>query len=91
MSFEWDIRKADANFKKHGVTFSESLSVFEDDRAVTITDNESNPMEQRFVSIGAGAKGRVLVVVYCFRGEIIRIISVRPAQTAERSAYGETR
>jgi uncharacterized protein len=91
MSFEWDLRKAEGNFKKHGVRFAESLPIFEDDHALTVTDNESDPEEQRFVSIGMGAKGRVLVVVYSYRGKRIRIISARPADTHERSQYEESR
>ena len=43
MHFEWDASKADANFKKHGVRFTESFDVFEDDYAITITDDESEP------------------------------------------------
>jgi uncharacterized DUF497 family protein len=91
VGFEWDIRKAEANFRKHGVWFSESLPVFEDDEAITITDDDSDPHEVRFVSMGMGAKERVLVVVYCYRGESIRIISARVAESQERSQYEESR
>jgi hypothetical protein len=91
MGFEWDVRKAEANFKKHGVRFSEALPVFEDDFAITITDDESDPREQRFVSVGMGVKGRVLVVVYSYRGRNIRIISARLAEAQERSQYEEAR
>lgn len=91
MSFEWDVGKAEANYKKHDVRFSESIPVFEDDYAVTITDDESDPSERRFVSIGQGAKGRVLVVVYSYRGMKIRIISARLAEPHERTQYEESR
>lgn len=91
MTFEWDVGKAEANFKKHGVHFSETAPIFEDDHAITITDEDSDPHEQRFVSIGSGAKGRVLVVVYCFRGANIRLISARAAEPQERSRYEESR
>ena len=91
MSFEWDPRKAEANFKNHGVRFSEAEPVFEEDFAVTIVDDESDPHEQRFVSIGTGLKGRVLVVVYCYRGSKIRIVSARPAEAHERQQYEENR
>jgi uncharacterized DUF497 family protein len=91
MGFEWDVRKAEANFEKHGVCFSESLAVFEDDYAITITDDESDPNEQRFVSMGMGVKERVLVVVYSYRGVNIRIISARLAAALERSQYEESR
>jgi uncharacterized DUF497 family protein len=91
MSCEWDPRKAEANFRKHGVRFSEAEPVFTDDLAVTNADDESDPDEQRFVSIGTGAKGRVLVVVYCYRGSKIRILSARPAEAHERKQYEEHR
>jgi uncharacterized protein len=91
MGFEWDPRKAEANFAKHGVRFAESLPVFEDDYALTITDDESEMAEARFVSIGTGAKGRVLVVVYSYRGEKIRIISARLAEPHEGTQYEESR
>jgi hypothetical protein len=91
MGCDWDLRKAEANYKKHGVRFSEAEPVFEDDYAITITDDESDPDEQRFVSIGTGVKGRVLVVVYSYRGKNIRIISARLAEAHERSQYEESR
>jgi uncharacterized DUF497 family protein len=91
MNSEWDPRKAEANFIKHGVRFAEVEPVFVDDFAITITDDESSLHEQRFVSIGTGMKGRVLVVVYCYRGRKIRIISARPAEAHERKQYEEHR
>ena len=92
MSFEWDAEKAESNFKKHGVRFSESLPVIDDDDfAITISDDDSDPNERRFVSIGMGAKERVLVVVYCYRGKSIRIISARLAEAHERKQYEERR
>jgi len=87
VSFEWDPSKAAANVRKHGVQFSEVIGVFSDDHAITIKDDESDPNEQRFVTIGVGIKGRVLVVVYCYRGEDLRIISARTAGTLERESY----
>jgi len=88
---EWDLRKAEANFRKHGVRFAEAEPVFEDDLAMTIVDDASDPHEQRFVSIGTGVKQRVLVVVYCYRGKNIRIISARLAEAHERAQYEEQR
>jgi len=91
MTFEWDPEKAQANFKKHGVWFPEAEPVFKDDYALTARDDESDPHEVRFVSIGMGAKGRVLVVVYCYRRKNIRIISARVAVVRERRQYEESR
>jgi uncharacterized DUF497 family protein len=91
MTFEWDPKKAESNYKKHGVRFAESLLVFEDDDAITIPDDESDPHEVRFVSIGMGASQRVLVVVFCYRGKNIRMISARVAEPHERKQYEELR
>lgn len=65
----------------------EAIPVFDDPDAITITDDESDPGEQRFVTVGMGAAGRLLVVVYTWRGDNIRIISVRPAESHERDEY----
>jgi len=92
LGFEWDIEKAKANFSKHGVRFAEAQPVLEDDdNAITIVDDESDPSEQRFVTIGKGAKERLLVVVYCLRDQKFRIISARPAEGHERRQYEEKR
>lgn len=87
--FEWDPEKAEANFRKHGVRFAEAEPVFDDDQAITIPDDSSDPHEARLVTIGVGAKSRILVVVYCYRREQIRIISARPAEPRERMQYEE--
>ncbi len=89
MGFEWDEEsKAGINFRKHGVRMPEAIPVFDDPRAVTIADDESDPGERRFITLGMGALGRLLVVVYTWRGERIRIISARPAESHERQEYG---
>jgi uncharacterized DUF497 family protein len=88
VGFEWDEQsKAGINFRRHGVRLPEAIPVFDDPYAITITDDESDPGEQRFVTIGRGAAGRLLAVVYTWRGENIRIISARPAELHEREQY----
>jgi len=88
VGFQWDeANKAGANFRKHGVRMPEAIPVFDDPHAITIADDESDPDEQRFVTLGMGAAGRLLVVVYTWRGENIRIISARPAEAHEREQY----
>ena len=88
MACEWDEQsKAGVNFRKHGVRMPEAIPVFGDPYAITITDDVSDPGEQRFVTLGMGAIGRLLVVVYTWRGENIRIISARPAEGHERERY----
>jgi uncharacterized DUF497 family protein len=87
-SFEWDDEsKAGLNFRKHGVRMPEAIPAFDDPYAITIAD-ESEPNERRFMTLGMGAAGRLLVVVYTWRGENIRIISARPAAPHERNQYG---
>jgi len=73
VGFEWDPAKAEANFAKHRVRFAEALTVFDDDLAITVPDDESDPDERRFISIGTGVKGDLLVVVYTWRRTNIRI------------------
>jgi len=87
VSYEWDPRKAASNLRKHDVDFADAATVFEDELAVTIDDD--NPEEKRFVTIGMDALARVLVVVYTWRGDIIRIISARAAGPEERRQYEE--
>jgi len=88
MQVLWDPEKAAANLAKHGVRFSDAELVLYDPLAVTIED-ETAEGEQRLVTIGLDAVGRVLVLVYTFRGEDIRLISARPATPRERRTYEE--
>jgi hypothetical protein len=85
VAFEWDPKKAASNFKKHGIDFADAATVFGDELGVTIPDPHA--AEERFVTIGADALGRLLVVVYVWRGETIRIISARRATRRERKEY----
>lgn len=85
MGFEWDARKAAGNLRKHGVDFADAATVFYDDLALTVPD-ERKP-EELYVTIGTDAQGCVLVVVYAWRGESIRIISARKATRSERRQY----
>ncbi len=85
MNYQWDISKAQSNLRKHGIEFADAVSVFTDDYAITIEDG--HPDEDRFVIIGVDALGQILVVVFTWRGESIRIISARKATQRERSQY----
>ena len=83
--FEWDRSKAKQNEAKHGISFADTFGVFEDPNALTLDQNIDN--EERFVTIGMDGFGRLLVVVYTWRGENIRIISARTAMRAEVRQY----
>ncbi len=87
MAINWDPGKAKANLKKHGICFADALLALDDPRAITIVDSESDPSEQRFVTLGLDPLGRLLVVVYTWRGEDIRLISARPAEPHEQKEY----
>lgn len=89
MSFEWDEDKAEANLEKHGVSFEESQTVFDDPLYVDFYDIEHSYGEHRYVILGASNQGRLLVVSYTERGGDIRLISSRGATPAERRAYEE--
>jgi hypothetical protein len=86
MSYEWYQRKASVNFRRHGVRFAHAVQVFADDRAVIMPDTSSS--EERFIILGADMLGRILVVVYTYRGDRIRLISARKADSDERRQYG---
>ena len=83
--FEWDKSKDKKNQSKHGIAFADTFGVFEDPNAVTIKDSRST--EQRYVTIGMDVFGRILVVVYTWRGDNIRIISARKAVSYEVKQY----
>jgi len=87
MTYQWDPNKAKSNLKKHGVRFADAVSVFEDEDAITIED--AHESENRFITIGRDILLRILVVIYTFRGHIIRIISARKATARERKMYEE--
>ena len=84
----WDPAKAESNFRKHKIRFSDAEAALFDPMALTIED-ETTESEQRFVSVGADALNRVAVVVYTYRGDNIRLISARRATRRERRAYEE--
>jgi uncharacterized DUF497 family protein len=83
--FEWDKSKAKENKSRHGISFADTFAVFEDPNAVTLEDFRRG--EQRYVTVGMDAFGRILVVVYTWRGDNIRIISARKAVRYEVRQY----
>ncbi|MHC0065951.1 BrnT family toxin [Nostoc sp. UIC 10890] len=85
MAYQWDRDKAAANLRKHGVDFADAVTVFSDDLAITIADERFD--EERFITIGIDAFSRVLVVVYTWRNDEIRLISARQATRYEQKQY----
>lgn len=89
MDFEWDDVKADSNFLKHGIGFSEAATIWRDDLAAEISDPEHSLGEDRWIRIGISKSLQVIVVVYVekIENERVRIISARKATRAETADY----
>jgi len=87
MEFEWDGQKAASNFAKHGVTFTEAMTVFGDPLELAIADPDHSQNECRFVSMGVSLTGRLLVVAYTERQGRMRIITAREVTPRERKQY----
>ena len=86
MRIVWDPRKAQTNLRKHGVRFADAESVLLDPQALTREDDTSQT-ERRFISMGLDAIGRIVVVVYGYDVDEIRVISARRATARERRQY----
>jgi uncharacterized DUF497 family protein len=87
--FEWDAAKAAANFRKHGVTFEEAVTVFGDPLAVNMPDPAHSEFEERYLVLGMSNLQRLLVVAYAERGDRTRLITAREANRRERNDYEE--
>lgn len=90
MTFEWDEAKAAANLAKHGVSFDEAKTVFDDPLFVDFYDPEHSVDEHRYITIGESQQGRLLIVAYTQRDGAIRLISAREVTSTEREAYEES-
>ena len=86
MKFQFNPDKAISNRKKHGVSFSDAEGVFYDELAIHTEDIYSEG-ESRFIAVGMGSAGQILVVVYTYLGEEIRLISARRATHKEIKSY----
>ena len=94
MYFDWDIKKAESNYRKHQIRFEEAQTVFLDQRAIEFFDSyysfTEKQIEDRFIRIGLSSKMRILIIVFCQRDEtLIRIISARKATKNESRIYEE--
>ena len=86
IEFDFDPAKLRSNFRKHGVSFAHAEQALRDELAVTVEDPDAVD-EQRFVTLGMDALGRVLVVVHSQREERTRVISARKASRGESEQY----
>jgi uncharacterized DUF497 family protein len=89
MDFEWDPKKADANIRKHEVTFQEGTTVFGDPLAITFDDPDHSEDEERYITFGLSTLKRLLVVSHASRRNKTKIISARPMTRKERKIYEE--
>jgi uncharacterized DUF497 family protein len=89
LKITWDSRKSTRNKWKHGVSFEEAQTVFNDDFARLISDPDHSGDEDRYILLGRSARLRLLIVCHCYREEsdTIRIISARKANRSEQKQY----
>ena len=87
MQFEWDPEKAKRNLKKHRISFDEAVTVFYDPLSATFGDPDHSVGEDRLMTIGYSARGRLLVVSHAERGSAVRIVSARLAGRQERRRH----
>ena len=87
--FNWDNEKNSSNINKHGITFEEATTVFDDDDAIFIRDDKHSQNEERFAVIGFSERLRLLLVCHCYRNgdSVVRIISARKANYSEEMLY----
>jgi len=91
LTFEWDQTKAELNLKKHGISFEEAKTIFDDENARLILDPEHSEKEERFILLGMSYTLKILTVVHCYRDNegVIRIISARKSTKNETKQYKE--
>lgn len=89
MTFERDESKALGNLEKHGVSFDEAASVFDDPLFLVFADPDHSLTESRFPIVGTSSERRVLIVSYTERGDSVRLISAREVTFAEKRFYEE--
>lgn len=89
-NFTWDVKKAETNLRKHGVSFEEAQSVFKDPLAFIFDDEAHSVSERREIIIGHSNRNRLLIVCFTEEAEgVVRIFSSRPAVRKERKDYAE--
>ncbi len=90
IEFEWNSEKAQFNLKKHGVSFEEAQTAFDDEFARIFDDPDHSLDEHREILIGQSEKNRLIFVSYTEReSNRIRLISARKADAEERTVYEE--
>ena len=91
--FEWDESKNRLNIKKHKISFSEAMTVFDDPDVLYKADPDHSDIEERFIVFGYSKEKRILVVCHCYKesDSVIRIFSARKATNNESNQYRRKR
>ena len=89
MKFEWDLKKALSNMRKHKVSFEEAATAMKDPMSATGADPDHLISEDRYITFGVSSQGRLLVISHTDKNGVIRIISARVASKGERKIYEE--
>ncbi|MEA5532577.1 BrnT family toxin [Crocosphaera sp. XPORK-15E] len=87
LEFEWDEKKAKANQTKHGISFEEASTVFDDPLSINFDDPDHSTGENRYLIIGLSDQGKFLFVSYTDRNNKIRLISARLVTPKEKRYY----
>jgi uncharacterized DUF497 family protein len=87
LAVEWDSVKAEANRRKHGVSFEEAATVLADPLSITLPHPDHSEAEERFLLLGRASTERLLLLAIAERGDAVRIISARSMTPRERRAY----
>lgn len=89
MRFDWDENKAVSNLSKHGVSFEEAKTVFDDPLYIDFYDPAHSDEEDRYLIVGESSQRRLLIASYTERENLIRLISAREVTRSERKVYEE--
>lgn len=89
VDYDWDDEKAESNLEKHGVSFEEAATIFDDPLYVDFYDPDHSVDEHRYLIMGQSTAGRLLIVAYTERDDVVRLISAREVTSAERKVYEE--
>jgi uncharacterized DUF497 family protein len=86
MEFEFDPAKDEANRFKHGLPLAFGMRVFDHDDHIVVASHRQADAEDRFKAIGL-IDGKLYTLVHTWRGEVVRLISMRRSNAREERDY----
>ena len=89
MRFQWDENKNESNIVKHGVSFDEASTVFDDEEAIFISDPDHSVGEERFLLLGLSSREKILVVCHCYR-EMMKLSGLYQPDLPQKTRNGST-